>query len=64
MKLEQQCTSKTKNKYKKEKTNQKAFKERKIKLKGYYLKSKKINFSYQAQLKMLLIHQCSKKISK
>ena len=27
-----------------------------LKLKGYYLKSKKINFSYQAQLKMLLIH--------
>lgn len=44
--------------------NQKASKERKIKLKGYYLKSKKINFSSQAQLKMLLIHQCFKKISK
>ena len=50
--------------YKKEKMNQKASEERKIKLKGCYLKSKKINFSSQPQLKMLLIHQCFKKISK
>ena len=43
--------------------NQKALEERKIKLKDY-LKSKNKNVSYPAQLKMLLLYLCFKKISK